>query len=122
MSRLLHVIPLHVWAERSCRFAPIVGEWLLPGNSGSVHPPVPLPYREEAGDELPLPYRLDLRGRLRRAVLLALGDVGVDLGCRDAGVSEQILETLQVSIVLQLVHGKGVAQGLGGDVRINQNP
>ena len=43
-------------------------------------------------------------------------DVGVDLGRRDVGVAEHLLQAAQVGAVGQQVAGEGVAQDVGGDL------
>ena len=50
--------------------------------------------------------------------LFAIGDVGVDLGCCDLGVSKHLLNTSQVRSVTEEVSGKGVSKGMGCDRRI----
>lgn len=45
-----------------------------------------------------------------------VGEVGVDLGSTDIGVTEQTLDTAEIGSVHEEVSGKGVTEGVGGDM------
>ena len=90
-----------------------VGELLVPGTGGSG---LRVPRRGLAGRLVGLPARVRVRGVVRLAAA-AVRDVGVQLGRRQVGVAEHLLDAAQVGSAFQQVRRERVPQQVRMDAR-----